>query len=264
MSSDSKYMEFMQRRIDGELNETESAELDRYLQSNPAAQKTFKSLLLVSDKLAQVGQVEPPEDIRPKVLATIQAKTPVHPRSESYITALQMLWRRGGVRHAASFACGALLGLILFTLYSHDFTASPPDKSLLTGTILFNQDSAEFSLVNQAEFSLATTEGEMRIKRSGNMILAEIAVQSSHASDLILKSDSNYITILGLKQSGHPATGITMASGRIHITQQGQSNYSIAYREIEPGLSKIDLAIYVDSLVFTKSMSIANSGNVPD
>jgi len=62
--------------VDGELTDREARRLQRSLDASPEAQAIYEKLKVDSDRLRNLPQVQPPANLRPRIMARIAALTP--------------------------------------------------------------------------------------------------------------------------------------------------------------------------------------------
>ncbi|MFH1681333.1 MAG: anti-sigma factor [Candidatus Eisenbacteria bacterium] len=111
-----KMIEYMNGEIDGTNSDSESAALREFLRSSEEGRRYLEGLRRIGEAFEAPESVEPPPDLREKILASAEgART----RSREGREARRLL-PRSGVRSRGglvfSFAGGALAGILLFSL----------------------------------------------------------------------------------------------------------------------------------------------------
>jgi hypothetical protein len=127
-----KYIELIHKEIDGVISKREKARLDRILADNPEARKEYDQLTRTSEFLDQVGEIEPSENLKKRIMNSIDAKRYSPARSESRVTrvrtalsgALSALLpkRRSKLVPAYVFALGMIAGVLLNTFLFQGLT----------------------------------------------------------------------------------------------------------------------------------------------
>ena len=110
---DEKYIELMNKEIDGLNTPQESAELKSYLKDEPEAQKQFNNLLDVSKSLEQLEEIEPSPELKKSIINSINWKkySTKEKKRRSFLGFTQLKFN---VKYAYVFTCGLILGIIGF------------------------------------------------------------------------------------------------------------------------------------------------------
>jgi hypothetical protein len=100
-----KYVELMNREIDGLNSRAESAELEKYLHRNPEAGRYYRELLFVAGALNRVPEVEPPAGLKASILNSIfgkEAEAPAGAREAGAAVVAGARTSAGRIRRPAS------------------------------------------------------------------------------------------------------------------------------------------------------------------
>src|SRR5512145_1286032 len=117
--NDEKLLALMHGELDGVNSPRERARLKSYLAANPEAQKLYNELAAMSALLQKVKPVEPPPHLQNAIMNTLPRRRPAKARP-ALLTQVRNWFATGfEFKYALVFACGAIAGVALLTLFSH-------------------------------------------------------------------------------------------------------------------------------------------------
>ncbi len=170
---EAEYAELIQRELDGELSETETARLQRYLSEHREARELRAELQKVCAMLERVPAVEPAPNLKKAILNRL-------PGAGSASVAKPSLrrksgWLSGGFRFgwAVAFAGGVVIGLLLAGLNLGQLVQT--DRGDLSGAMVTPVPPPAFEDVDAVEVALDGQRGRLELQQAGR--LAELHVQ---------------------------------------------------------------------------------------
>ena len=167
-----KYIELMNKEIDGLNTAKNSAELNSYLNSDPEAQRYYQNLLDVAKTLEQVADIQPSPELKKSILNSINwKKYAVEKKKSRYKFALPQL--RFTIKYAYVFTAGLILGIIGYSSLSD--TVNKTDPSFLNGTLI-NEDKVQ--LVDRCDFENEDINCSFSLKSQDNYLFAELDLKS--------------------------------------------------------------------------------------
>lgn len=188
---DEKYVELINREIDGLNSEKESTELKEYLDRSPEAQQLWGELRAVSERLSEVGLAEPPEHLKTVIMNSIPKNKYVSAKKQGFGQSIAGIFAlKPRFQFALTFSGGLAAGLLLFALFYS--TTSPltfPDSANLYGTLALQNISNKLPIADQTEFNIEQTQGTAILKTSDNTMFLEMDIHPK--TDIEIQLDFN-------------------------------------------------------------------------
>jgi anti-sigma factor RsiW len=221
-----KYIELIHRELDGANTPAESARLKAYFAANPAAQQFYEELTEMSGMLKEVRAVEPPAHLQQVIMNMLPPNRYAAPAKASWLTALrEWLETKFNFKYAYAFAGGLTFGIVMYALLLQT-TFQPADLSKLSGTMAPAEQTAT------ENFAIAAKEvsGNIAVRKSDELVLAEIALASQQPVELVIAFDETNVRFKGLDLFDQPAPGdITILSNAVKLIHAGQRRYDMTF-----------------------------------
>jgi anti-sigma factor RsiW len=178
--ADADYMALIQAELDGQLDGSQRAELARRLLADPEARAAREELLRLRVMLESVENVEPPADLRERVL---QAMPPASPASPFRLPAQR--WR-----YAALIAGVVGAGTLIYE------TLSPgPGSTEVVGTMAARLASPALDAV---VLNSGPVTGRVSLYRDGDALVLSFDLAASAPVDVLIASDGATVRKDGL------------------------------------------------------------------
>ena len=133
---DPKTIELINRVLDGAATEPERADLDRALTSSPEARARYEEMGRLVRRLDSVPMDDPPADLRPRVVAAVDALGVRHTSRASnehgFFSWLRAAIAPQGLRYASTFGLGLAAGAVILAVVR---PGQPVDPSQVSGTL---------------------------------------------------------------------------------------------------------------------------------
>lgn len=166
---ESRALELIHRRIDGELESPEKEELNRVLQKEPDARELLDDLRLLDGVLSELGEATPAADLRARIMDEVRTATP--PSSKRRFAGVVDLRKRRErlvLRLGIGLAAVLLLAIILAPALLDDL-----DPSRVGGSMTEPEPAAV--PVSVIEIPAAAGGGLIHVNASGNRVIVEIS-----------------------------------------------------------------------------------------
>ncbi|MCU0643870.1 MAG: hypothetical protein MUC94_06380 [bacterium] len=113
---DEKYIELMNKEIDGVITKSEQERLHNYLSANSEAQKLYNDLRQTSELLSKIPRVEPSPNIKKYVMNSIDLNRYSKATKPGRLKALvSNLLIKPTPKLAYAFALGILVGILVYS-----------------------------------------------------------------------------------------------------------------------------------------------------
>jgi len=196
--------ELLHAEIDGELDAGRRGELARYLLANPQVRGLRNELHRLCSVLDAFTQIEPPAELKDRILAALPHPAAVPTRS---------FWSASRWRYAAVIAGVLVAGALVV----ETVRGPGPATSEVSGTLAAAPPAATIDSVTLSQGPVA---GNISLRRiAGGLTLAfDVRVQSP--VDVIVEIDGRTFRVDGLGQDGVAAQRVVSLPG---VEMKGQS-----------------------------------------
>ncbi|MFQ5824373.1 MAG: hypothetical protein ACE5JB_09990 [bacterium] len=251
-----KYIELINKEIDGKISHRESVKLKEYLAKNPEAQNLYNDFVNISDILNEVEKIEPSSILKKNILNSIQLNKYTKIEKKNLLQSLIKV--KVNYKFAYSFAAGLIVGLIMFALLINNTSL---DIANLTGTVILNDTSERYETAGKIEINLEGINGTVALKSTKNIILAEIKITTKQEIELAIEFDENDISFNGFRQLTPFVSNLKIRDNYLKLTNIGESNYNIIFKDETQTVSRMTFKIYSDTLLYEKTIYIETNSN---
>lgn len=255
---DKRYIELMNKEIDGTNTPEESRKLSTYLKRSAKGQRYYKELCALAQLFNRAEEVDPPEGLRKSILSSIQfEKTAGRGNIFSLILGPLAGIVRGRffLRYACVFSTGVIAGACLFVLLFH--ISTPEDRKLienLYGTITIGEEDEDVLIHEPIEFKLAEVSGFARFKFSTDRVFAEVNIAAEEAVDVVFEYGDK-VLFEGIRALDGAEQELKVANNRMELKQLGVSNYVIVFKNKVQSHHPINMKILSDgTLLFERTV----------
>lgn len=219
-----KIVDMLNQELDGTNSEKERAAIRKVLQKKPEARKYLEDLQEMSLMFRRTRDVPPPAHLKNRILSALpfpKRTAPIRPsRVQSFLHGL----RSGtGYRYAYSFAGGAVVGVLLFVM----FTYPPVDSADMAGTM--GSGGLTTFTEAKADVQLKEITGAVVARRFPATIVADLDFQASGEVDVILDFDQRQIHVDAFRPISGAQGTLVMLDGQVRLTVSGDHKYQITF-----------------------------------
>lgn len=208
-----RYVELMNRQLDGLITEAESRKLREYLSKNDKAQRAYEDLVNMARALGKVEEVQPPVYLKSHILNSIrQTPTPERTRSGFVANLVEFLSRRSFTRYALVFTSGLCVGILFFILANPLREDAGPDASKLSGSAILFPDISTLAPIDSARVESEGIDAMFKTYRVTGRVIVDLSVSSPEAVTVELNSDPLELKFGGIGK-------ITGSEGEVSVTQ---------------------------------------------
>ncbi len=251
-----KYIELMNREIDGLNSSEESAELKRHLEENAEAERYFRELSFVAGVFDRVSHVEPPPELKEMILSSVFGKEtraaaevpvearPAVPGAGSLFSAFRIRWEP---RFAYVFTAGILVGIFLFVLFWRVLPSrAPQDLDSLYGALTSGQKAGESLEAGPVHFDLPQAKGSLQAQYQKARIVALLDVFAVSKIKVTLTYDEE-VTFEGITALKASEYQVKVGDARLELTHRGDCSYVIVLEDRPGSRGPISLSISDES-----------------
>jgi hypothetical protein len=214
-----KYIELMNREIDGLITNGEKHELHRYLSDNGEAKEYYDELLSASHALNELPDPVVPENLEKRVINSIDFTRYAGKNRKK----IAFNFTQGfNFRYAYTFAAGLLAGIIIFALFSINFSDFP--KNDVSGTI----GMEEAVTIKEIPIDLRDVQGSISLKEQNDDFLFEIQLNSVSPVDLTI-SYPDQLRLENFKPGIPGRISLITAGNLIKAENSGSQMYTFSF-----------------------------------
>jgi len=251
---DEKYVELMQKEIDGDISYFEKARLANYLKGNEEARDLRKSLREIHQCLIEEPLIESPKSLRENVMRQVM------PRPRPTINPLgsrQGVWEslvaRFKLQPAIPFAVGVAMGVLaLVPVISQNQEGARVDTTRLIGTLL-NSD-LDTKVIDHKQISFGLVKGGVEVRTFEGWVLVDVALMSPDQVSLVLNYDTDDIAFYGLTNIDRGATFVETSDRELRLTHTGIRHYYLAFTDNPDRVSEIAIRVEAGGEAYEESI----------
>lgn len=243
---DERQIRLMNKAIDGVLSSREKKQLDAYLQKNPDARKFYNDLLQTADLLSQTPKVEPPPNLKKRIMNAVDfSRYEIPTKDSSQKSIISQLLAQPKPQLAYIFAFGIIIGLILYSLLISRFEKTPalqlPD---LYGTMGITEKTQFEKLLN-IPVKLPGISGAIVFRQYGLIIGCEMNLESANAFEFTLTYDNSQMEFIGLSPYLEKKLQFQSTSNVLRIFTSGKNQTMLIFDSgvVEESLFYLTLSV---------------------
>lgn len=227
-----RYVELINKEIDGLNTPSESQELKSYLSKNEEARKFYDDLLRTAKALKRVEEMQPPSYLKNHILNSIKfGPAPLASRPAWMTKVVEIFQRRPLPRYALVFAAGLCVGILLIIFANPFGNDNVPDVSKLSGSMILLTDLSHLQTIDSVWVNNEGINGTFKTYRSEGKVLVEFAVKSPEDLKVELNSDPEQLTFGGVSRLEGAESDVIVTGGKIVFTGVKSDHSIITFSE---------------------------------
>jgi len=222
------FISLVDKVICGDITDAERRELDSYLTDNAEARKVYDEMLETCELLGRVGDLEPPGDLRKRIMDSVDAAMYRAPGSnvsaakDSGWSGLKALFRPR-LKPALAFSVGLIVGLLAYSAIRQGASRSG-DVSGLYGTI-GGGDPAERDIIASLVVEGEGARGTIDLFEAGGFVVVATELSPGGDLDFILEFDPEVVRFEGFGPSYASGVTLTVEEGYVASHGSGTGRY---------------------------------------
>jgi len=239
-----RYIELMNKEIDGLNTPSESRNLQTYLNSDSEAKNFFDDLQRTAKVLQGVEEKEPPSYLRNHILNSIKFAPTTGASQHGWIGQLAETFQsRSFRRYALVFASGLCVG-ILFFVFANPWRKELTDTTKLSGSMALFPDLSHLQVVDSVHVESEGIDGAFKTYRNEGRIFVEIALQSAENVRIELNSDSAELVFGSVGRLAGTEGDVNVTQGKIIFTGVNSDRSIVTFSEVGFAQRPIEGRIY--------------------
>lgn len=254
MAIDENTIELINADVDGELGDSERAQLHAYLAQNEEARALHRELGAFCRQLDDVEPVEPPQHLKFSLLDSFRSRPkPVAPALPAWrqMLAVPML------RHAVAFTAGVFLTLALVSSNRISDSAFD-DVTGLVGTIA--DSGLAYKSENSINLARNDIAGTVSIHESGSLTVVDVNLSSKETIEIIAGYSDRDLWFRGFAQLEKDDAKVVADKGEVRMSLKGRNRYAIYLQQASRTPASIHLRFYAGgNLVHEADLMLDNA-----
>ncbi len=254
---DKKYIELINKKIDGLINQVEKTELQQYIIENPEAHKLYNEMIRTAGLLDNIDEVEPSLNLKKQIFnsldATLYRDKTKKPKRKSLIS---ILFPYPKYRLAFAFALGIAVGLLIYsTILFDSHQQQPINITDLYGTIGVNE-KVDFENLEIIPVETSEIKGTIKVNRAEKIIFIETDLRTSKEFELLIeyKSDqiifNNFIPLISSEYL------IDNGENYVRTVGSGENKFAVTFYLLTDEFTNVDVKLrFSGNLLIDKEIS---------
>jgi hypothetical protein len=242
---DERYIELINKELDGFNTEAGSRELEQFLSENSEALQYYDELLRAASALKRVEQVEPPSFLKTHILNSVRA-LPVPRRSGiGWIsTVLDVFRQRPIARYAVVFASGLCVGILILVLADSWRQDEMPDASKVSGSLVLPKEILRLQKIDSVALDGSGFRSFFKTLRGDGNITVECVVAASENLRVELSAELDELKFVGVNRLEGTDNDVFATGGRVIFTGTKSEHGLITFAEVASPQQPIEVRLY--------------------
>lgn len=219
----SKYIELINRHIDGELDADEIEQLESVLSANPDARKTYQELTNIASRLDRIEMVEPPVNLLSRILQRIDVnlyRADISEKISFWQQWAEFILPRRNV--AMAFVTGLIVGIICIFVFADQSQIKDVD---ILGTIGAGTDVESQTILDQE----GIIEGVYKIKKTGDVYFVIFDLSCADPCIATLKYQQKELLLSGYQSYTPESVSFESSANSLRIAMNGDSRFTMRF-----------------------------------
>ena len=242
-----RYIELINKELDGFNTESESKELRQFLSDNDEARRYYDELQRATSALKRVAQVEPPAFLKIHILNSIKSlPLPVRSKTGWMDTVLELFRRSPSARYSVVFASGLCVGALLLAIVGPWRRDEVPPAWKVSGSMAARSEISRLQLIDSVTLDGSGFKSVFKTFRGDGSITVECAVVAGDTLRLELSADPRELKFVGFNRLGGTDIDVIATGGKVVFTGTKSEHGFITFTEVASPQQPIDVRIYKD------------------
>lgn len=249
-----KFIELMNRDIDGAISPAEQAELRAFLASNGGARQQYDELVRMDSQFKAVPRVDAPADLKPSIMA--QIPVPLAARTGMQHEGFLKRYARWFVPSPGSYVVsGAMAGALVMALVFNTLQRESGSQSeRFSGTMTpMKQQSAQ--KVDQQTLQTGDATAEVTCERDGQEVTVAIGLSAQTGVTVTLAFDPLQFAVSGMSADSSALESLQASDGLIKFKTEGSQSVRFAFRADTVAEGRIRVAITQNGVVAAREVA---------
>ena len=236
---DRRIEELMWLEIDDSISPNDRRELHTYMESHGEALEHFETLRRMTMLFGQVGEIDPPPELRQRILQSLEAATPPTLQPSPQVAGQVTTWdrireffaMRPVLKVATAAVMGVFVGIIGYHVLRYDAGVNDPlDITQFYGTMNLSSVDQSKSVLN---IRVPGATGTLSLHRVQARVLTHLDIRSEREIEIVLGYGGRALGFSGGNLSNHPSNQVTIEDREIRVRNKGEGTYRFMFELYE-------------------------------
>jgi hypothetical protein len=252
---DARIEELMWLEIDETISPSDRESLRAYLERHPESREHFQQLRQMALLFGQVGEIDPPSELRERILRGLETAVPPSARQMGVFEWLRaLLTPRPVWKLAAAAAAGAFIGVLGYHVVRYGLdNAGSFDKTPFYGAMNIDEIGRNGPVVH---IDVPGATGALTVRRDETRVLADLDVSSEKEIEVVLEYRGAPLEFAVGKLTDHPSNQVAVQDGEVRVRNRGRGAYRVLFALHEDPTSPITVRVLSEgSVLFERGVS---------
>lgn len=250
--NNTKYIEMVNKKIDGLITAEEELWLAAHLQKNAGDKEFLTDLEKSMDMLNNLEKVNPPARLKQNILNNIDHGL-YAPKASVGRKNLWFSFNYPSHKISLAFASGLLIGILMFSLYKAEDVYYGKD---IYGSIGL-QDMGNLNTINESTINSMEVSGLFTASHSADVLLLDVNLQSYSDVLFSIEYDPEVLVFSGFKNLERSDSHLDNNPGLLKLTMNGVNKSQLLFRKLSGLDSDITILLSTDQqTVLNKKMVV--------
>ena len=248
--SKNRYIELINKEVDGLISVPEKQELDRYLDNDPSARTAYDETLRASEMLKQIPDINPSPNLKKYILNSIDPLK--YESSDTTVpkkSLINRLFDNLNPKVAYAFTAGVIIGLIIYSVFLTNIVQNhTPDNSKFFGTIGV-PNNVKVQKLEQVPVDIEGVTGIIGFYKYENELWLEIKISNADQVKMTFEFDQSALLFNNYKPLNQSKVNIENTSGTLFIGDSKDYHYVVMFQQISTDKTNISFRILKESKI---------------
>jgi len=242
--TEEKYIELINKEVDGLISAKEKHQLHEYLKEDLKAKDLYEETVKSSELLKQVNEAEPSANLKKRILNSIDINRYETENLEKTVRpSLAERFKDLNPGYGYSFAAGVVIGLIVFSLFLTDMIQENElDNINFYGTIGI-PESENIQELDQVSLDLPGITGTIKLFRFNKIVWFDIKTITSDRCEMVFNFDQTKISFNGYKPLNYSNTFIENEKDKVTVTLSENRHFLLLLSQKSTENTQVSLKI---------------------
>jgi len=239
---DKRYIELMNKELDGANTPDESAALRSFLASSEEARRMYDELRGVAGMFAAAGEVAPPRDMKRAIMAAIAEREAIRGSGRvERVRFLEVFTPRK--RIACSFAAGIAFGLVaLIILLRAMPQVSELDRKDIYGALAGRRSSESLIASESIPIEAGDISGRVTAQYRDNSLTVAIDLDAPREIEVVL-SPAGRLTVESFSAPSCGAYDVRTDTAGVALKAASGCNFTVTFRDEAGAHPSVNIAV---------------------
>ncbi len=253
-----KYIELINKEVDGLNSSRDSVKLAEYLKKSSEAQNLYENLVKLSETLDQTEEIDPSPNLKKTILNSINLEKQIKTENKNR-TQIILPKSKYNLKYAFVFAAGMIIGIIGYITFSD--TIQNVDTSYLIGTLMLEKKAEKLKTVDHMNFDSPDINCSVNMKSGDGYLLVELDLKSDKLIKIKMEYDPQDINFIAIQNLDDNNVDMVVKNKYLELNHNGKCKYFILLKDRTIAASFFDFKIFAEkTLLIEETLSTEHYG----